>query len=393
MKPFVENIIFKHQKKVLCIGLNLVSREKWKISAVYCKKQKNEVSVESIFEETDDLNQLAIRLPGNVPVMLQLDGWGILLKENNGRNSIPLNDKEFCVREYSGLSKNGSFYSIIRQDLLNLILDIFKEKSFHIVGLSFGPFNVMLLHSFFDNTRSVKAGKWILTLQDNHISSLGSGEPDQNTTYNFGGDVISSAMLPVYATAIAFFQSPESEETGCITIQRNEFLYSKLTNYLIVISLSLLLFLLLINYFIWDTLRTANTQLLSEVTRNEVLLSELKNKEQELKEKEILVAQYVGTEDQTHFSWYADQLAATLPPGIQLSLLEIQPVGKKVKAGAPIEYEGRSIEIEGDTSDPNDISEWVKAIRGKEWIKHVELVSFINEMDKGTGHFKLQINY
>ena len=150
---------------------------------------------------------------------------------------------------------------------------------------------------------------------------------------------------------------------------------------------------MLLNYFVWDSLRKKNTELTFEVTRNEQILSQLTEKGKELKEKESLVAQYIGPNSKTHYSWYADRLGSFLPSGIRLTSLDIQPLSKKQKNGIAIVYKNRLIEVEGDARNMSDISEWVRAIGNEKWAKQVELISFFTENDQTLGHFKLQIKY
>ena len=140
-------------------------------------------------------------------------------------------------------------------------------------------------------------------------------------------------------------------------------------------------------------LRNRNTELTYEVARNEQLLSQLSEKEKEFRVKENLVVQYIGTNSKTHYSWYADKLGSTLPSGIRLTLLDIQPLVKKQKTGIAIEYKNRQIEVEGDSRNMSEISEWVKSIDREKWAKKVELISFFTDNDQATGHFKLQIKY
>jgi Tfp pilus assembly protein PilN len=109
--------------------------------------------------------------------------------------------------------------------------------------------------------------------------------------------------------------------------------------------------------------------------------------------KENLVIQYIGTNSKTHYSWYADKLCSTLPYGIRLTLLDIQPLVKKQKPGVAISYKNGQIEVDGDARNMSEISEWVKAIDHEKWVKKVELISFSTENDQSTGHFKLLINY
>ena len=393
MKAIVENIVFKYQAQVLCVGIYLSNRNEWQFSLIHARIHKNEINLVSTLENLKDLKEAGEMLRHDLPVVLHLDGWGVLIKDNSTENSsIPIDNNEFFLKEYSKPDGNGSYFSIIRTDLLNSILEVCRSAELTITGISLGPFNVGLLAPFLEEGKAVKAGKWKLNLSKGQINSLSAEGIENESIYDIGGDKICSGLLPLYATVVAFF-SGERGDNDLITKSSDEFVYGKLVKYVSLFSLSLILLLLLLNFFIWDSLRNRNTALTFEVSRNEQLLTQLTKKEKELKEKENLVAQYIGTNARTHYSWYADQLSSILPSGIRLTLMDIQPLTKKQKPGVAIAYKNKQIEVEGDATTMSEIGGWVKAIETEKWVKHVELISFFTQNDQTTGHFKLQINY
>ena len=393
MKAFFEDIVFNHQKQVLCVGIFLVNRNEWRISVIQARIHNNEINIVSAIENLKELKDAGEILRYDLPVILHIDGWGVLIKDNGIENSsIPLDNKEFFLKEYPKSDGSGSYFSIIRNDLLMNMVDFCSSASLNIIGLSLGPFNVALLAQFFEERTALKAGKWKLTLNKGCVNSLVAESIETESIHDIGGDKISSGLLPLYASIAAFF-SGERENNNTIAKSREEFVYGRLVKYLSIASLSTILLLLLINFFIWDSLRNRNTELTYEVARNEQFLSQLSEKEKDLKMKENLVVQYIGANSKTHYSWYADKLGSTLPPGIRLTLLNIQPLIKKQKTGIAIEYKNRQIEVEGDARNMSEISEWVKAIDHEKWAKKVELISFSSDNDQSAGHFKLQIKY
>lgn len=393
MKAIFENIVFKHQKQVQCVGIFLANRNEWQISAIRARIHNNEINIVSAVENLKELKDAEEILQPDIPLLLHIDGWGVIVKDNNTENSsIPIDHAEFYLKEYSKSDGNGSYFSIIRNDLLKSIIDFCSSASLNVTGISLGPFNVALLAPFFEEDREIKAGKWNLTLNKGSINTLIAEGVENESMYDIGGDKITSGLLPLYASIVAFF-SGERENNYLLTKSREEFVYGKLVKYLCVCSLSIVLLLLLFNYLIWDNLRNRNTELTFEVARNEQTLSHLTEKGKELKEKENLVAQYIGPNAKTHYSWYADKLGSLLPSGIRLTLLDIQPLSKKQKNGIAIVYKNRQIDVEGDARNMSDISEWVKAIGNQKWVKQVELISFFTENNQTLGHFKLQIKY
>jgi Tfp pilus assembly protein PilN len=393
LKAFFENIVFKHQKQVLCIGIYLVNRNEWRISVIRTRIRNNEIDIVSSIENIKELKEAGDIIRHDIPIILHIDGWGVLVKDSGTENSsIPTNENDFFLKEYPKPDGNGSYFSIIRVDLLKSIVDFCNSASLNVTGLSFGPFNVALLAPFFDESKELKAGKWKITLNKGCINSLLAESIESESTHVIGGDTITSGLLPLYASILAFF-SGNRENNNFIAKSRDEFVYGRLVKYLSILSLSIVFLLLLLNFIIWDSLRDKNTELTFEVARNEQFLLQLAEKEKEFREKGNLVTQYIGENAKTHYSWYADKLGSTLPSDIRLTLMDIQPLNKKQKSGIAIEYKNSLIEVEGDAGNMADISTWMRTISNEKWVTQVELISFHTDNDQVTGHFKLQIKY
>jgi Tfp pilus assembly protein PilN len=393
LETLVENIVLKHQKEVACLGISLLSRNDWRFSLVRLKLHKNEITLHSSVQNRSDFELVKKESLKDIPVILQVDGWGILVKKNRSEgSSIPVNNEEFYIKEYLGSNGKEKWYSIIRTELLSSLMEFGRSNSLNIVELKIGPFDVPVLSGYFESGNEIKAGKWKLKLKDSLIYSLSLDSQEDEMIYNIGGDSISSGLLPLYASAVAFF-SREREYHPILQESRESFLYGKMIKYLSLVSLPAILLILVINFVIWDNFQKRNIELTANVARFEQLLNQMTGKEKELKEKENLIIQYIGDNPKTYFSRYADKLASTLPSDIRLILMDIQPLKKKQKPGQANEYLNDQIEIEGETNSMSAISQWVKEIGDEKWVKKVELVSYNSDKEKSIGHFKLLIQY
>src|SRR5659263_42143 len=98
MKAFFENIVFKRQNQVLCVGIFLVNRNEWRISVILARIHNNEINIVSAVENLKELKEAGEILRHNLPVILHIDGWGVLIKDNGTENnSIPIDNKEFYL--------------------------------------------------------------------------------------------------------------------------------------------------------------------------------------------------------------------------------------------------------------------------------------------------------
>lgn len=393
MKKIFENIVFKHQKQVACIGVLLSGKNEWKISVIRAKRAGDEIRIVDAAENLKDLTEASKLVSRNIPVILHLDGWGVLIKDYKGVNgAIPIDNKEFFLKEFAGMNEGGTYFSIVRVDLLKSIIDECSCASMDVIAISAGPSNVALLSPYFKENQELITGKWKIILNKGNIISCDATGHEIQTQYNLGGESITSGLLPLFADVVSFF-SGDRESDVLIDTYREEYVYGRLIKYITALSLSSMLFLLLFNFILWNSLRNRNNELTSRATRNEHLLAMLEEKSKELKEKKMLVIHYIGSSERTHYAWYADQLCSILPSGLRLTMMAVQPLTRKPKPYIPIEYKTRSIAIEGDANHMAEISDWMDRIKKEEWVKKVELISFYADDEKAQGHFKLQINY
>jgi hypothetical protein len=393
LKELVENLVFNHQRQIVCIGIFLVTRDEWRFSVLNARKRRNNISIVSSLVNQKELKRDEVYIPQNVPVVLHLDGYGVLIKDEALSNGdIPSENQEFFIKKYIKPDGKGFYYSIIRMDLLKHILDFCTSESFPITGLTFGPFQTPLIAPYLESRDEIKSGKWKVLLTKGNILSMEAAGIEPTVQYDIGGDSVSSELLPLYGSLVSFF-SGGRENYHLIARKRDEYVYGRLIKYVSMGTIIILFVLLLVNYFVWENLRNKNSKLLFEIAQNEQLLSKLAEVKKEVGKKENLVLQYLGTTGKTHFSWFADRLASILPVGIRLTLLEIQPVNKKPKPGSVITYNIGKIIVEGEIRELSEIGEWVKATGSEKWIKNVELISYIKDNNPGMGHFKLLIEY
>jgi len=391
LKTFLENIVFKLQKEVICLGIYLVDKEERRISLLRAKIHGGEIKLVAAFKNLASLKEAAALIPPGMPVILHLDGWGVLIKDHGlGNGSISAGNPDFIIREYQRGEGEESCFSVIRRDLLENLQAWCASEGVILTGFAFGPFSVALLAQFFRADDPVKAGKWEISLKNGHVSTLTAQGTDEEKSYDIGGDQINSGLLPLYASAVRFFTG-EKENNSFISRFWESFVYRKLLGYLAGGAFLFLLTLLLANFILWNNLRNKNMRLMSEVTQNERLLTELNEYQKEIREKEELVLHYIGSGGKTHHAWYADRLASTLPTGIHLTILEIQPPVKKPKPGISIEYQNNQVDLEGDAPGMSEVTDWIRILERERWVKQVELVSYLTEKETTRGHFKLRI--
>jgi len=398
LKFNLDRHIVKRTSRVTGLGITFLTRDDWRFSVVELKRTKQEIQIVSQTEGQSDWDAVKGYFKPDVPVVLHLDGAGILLRDTGGQvseneNSFPSEDADFVVRRYAKADGLGELVSIMRTDLLQTVMDFCAKNGINVVDMKFGPFAVASIIPLLANAgEELVAGRWKLYVKDGQLHSFSANSDESRVTYSLEGEQVSSNVIAVLAACLQFF-SGGLDDIPLLGKPREEYTYGYLLKKGGIAVLGILLLFLTVNYFVWDNLRGRYAGLRSQVANNENYLNELAGLESKLQKKQFFVDKYIGNDLATRFSYYADRLAFTLPAPIRLTRMEIQPLMQKPKEGKAILYREKTISIEGVSGQMTAISLWIKALRKEEWVKEVELVSYSVDEKQHTGNFELEIKF
>ncbi len=97
------------------------------------------------------------------------------------------------------------------------------------------------------------------------------------------------------------------------------------------------------------------------------------------------------TEEQ--LAWLADQLGASVPENVKLTRLNIYPREKKItEEDETYIFNQKSIVLTGNSESEGILNDWIKEITEKEFAGKVRLASFLQNQEKKTGVFTLEID-
>ncbi|MBA7543582.1 hypothetical protein ES705_35913 [subsurface metagenome] len=98
----------------------------------------------------------------------------------------------------------------------------------------------------------------------------------------------------------------------------------------------------------------------------------------------------VGLKHNTRYGYYADRIAATVPKGVVLDELTINPIEDKVKANKPLHFSS-FIRVKGGSRGSILLNDWLRELDKYKWIKDIEIIDY--EKTASTGKFEIQILY
>jgi hypothetical protein len=121
------------------------------------------------------------------------------------------------------------------------------------------------------------------------------------------------------------------------------------------------------------------------------MFNEMEKLSKEVKEKEAFLSG-AGWLQSSSACYYADRIAATVPPSVKLTELSINPLDeKKSKEEKKQLFSTGSILIKGDCSRPTELNEWLDQIKLIDKINKARLVNYFYDNKENKGSFSIEI--
>ncbi|WP_431244366.1 hypothetical protein ACQ9BO_08645 [Flavobacterium sp. P21] len=249
--------------------LNVVSVVKKEDCEIYnlltIKKKANKISIVSqqSFETFDSLIKTADK---KLPVLLAVEGKGVLNKEINFENEADLNwqkNIDFNTIYYTDLKGSKSnFISFCRKNIVEESISQFQKSGFQIIDVYIGSFLGALLNNAL-NKDILYSGDLKLEFENDIISGFSKQNEIQNTAnYQIGEQTVSNVFLPLYGSVIHFFVKPkEVSKTINSSLNNEELIYKKAFHFLGIGMLVTFLVSLLISYLLIQYYGTKNSEL------------------------------------------------------------------------------------------------------------------------------------
>ena len=205
--------------------------------------------------------------------------------------------------------------------------------------------------------------------------------------------MVNSHELIAFGTALNHFVLPNKlTPIVCDAIEnvRAEYLNK---NKLVVVGVALLAFffvVVMLNLVVANSYESTRNALQYQVNSKKKIVEELTVLNEELKIKEQFI-QGSGVARASKISFYADQVALSIPESIQLNELFINPLQKRVNKAKDINFNYNVIQVTGTVSKGIVLNNWIKGLKNYNWISEINIISFIQENSKTVGEFEIEI--
>jgi len=374
--------------------VGVIKKEGYEIyNLLTVKKKANKISIVSKreFETFDSLVKTADK---KLPILLLIEGKGVLNKEINFENEADLSwqkNIDFSTIYYTDLKgSNSNFISFCRKNIVEESIFKFEKNGFQIIDVYIGDFLGALLNNALKRN-VLYSGDLKLEFEIDIISGFSKqNETPNSISYQIGEDTISNALLPLYGTVIHFFVKLKGvSKTINSSLNNEELIYKKAFNFLGIGILVAFLISLLISYFLIQYYGTKNSELnLQTVYSNQSyeLILDLEAQ----KEKKLNLLKESGVLSSKFFSFYSYEIIRNIPDAIFLTELNIAPLKEEYKQNKKVLFESGTIIIKGETYQEASFNSWLENLKKMDWMQRFE-ISRLKKDKKNKSIFEIKI--
>jgi hypothetical protein len=370
---------------------------------IILRRKGQQLVVEKSVSAIETIEKLSVHLSKDIPLSIAFTGKGILHRriavnpDSDGKillsrvlPNASLND--FYLQAVSA-SQDELFVSVLRKSVVDELLE--QLKLFSVVTCSLGPVAVMNILGLLDESKTeMNFGSHSLHFQNGLVEEVYFLEINsEKKILDIGGQKISDINLLAFAAA---FQQLIAEEQRMemvietLSFSKEEFLHRKLFKTGVEALLIVTLLLLLGNYFIFSHYWSEKNMLESKLQTDGGAFIHLRKLESEVRVKRCFLQQ-AGLLGQSNNSYYADQIAFSLPQEILLTRMDIAPRLKLTEEDS-IGFKPGIVEIDGTCSQSIVLNKWLHDLEEKKWIKGATLESYLQDKTMKQGEFEIALD-
>jgi hypothetical protein len=343
------------------------------------------------------------------PLALVLAGRGLVLRTLSPVDPVPtpaeaiaavlpgVNPAEFyCQLE---ATPAGLHLALVRRTVVDQLLAECEAVGLWVVACYLGPHCLTTLLPYLPET----ARSQPLVAGDFHLGLTADGQhlarveylpplPDQPAAYALGAETLSTTQVLPYAAALTALVQPGETSPATASIppvaaraaewgQREWFLRLRLAVPVMI------LLLLLANLLISQHLLAESSQLAARLGNNQHLLQQLRGLQRTVGLKHAFLTS-TGWAQPSWNSLCADRLAASMPAGLDLLVLDISPrQDPDGRAERQVVFQPNLVTVKGQCRDAQRLNQWLQLVTKLPWVRAVRDQNFTYDYAGGRGTF------
>lgn len=389
--------------KIAGVEVQLLPEGKVLYHLVVLEKNKNVIGAVAKVAGIRDIAELKKNIPANTPVVILLNGRGIINRritdtslesDSQVLSSLLPNAKQedFYLQKF--LSGKYLFASVIRKELFEEVFASLRSQGVNVINASTGPFIVHTVAPFLPGSvQKLQTPSFLFTFNNGVLEDFTAGSYGEEEV-SIGDDKLTSALGPAYAIALAEFLNGEQEHyvsSEALRHHKEEYGNQQLFKIYGYALLGFFVMLLMGNYMFYSYLKSEASGLAAQSGNYRQTLEEVKLLQKKVEEKENFMKK-AGWFSTPKTSYYADDIASTIPASIKLTALKVNPLNDKIsKKERKDVFRSDTIVVGGVCNNPTVLNPWMGELKERQWIESLSHVNYEHDPKTGSGIFQIEI--
>ena len=359
-----------------------LSQEKC-INAVLATRDKKGIDVKETFR-CGSIAELSEQLPKRQHAWLAINNDKVITKRVAPKLE---HAKQAIQRVFPSVRIDDFYYEIlegedhqlvclIRKEHADALIAQYEDEGIRMIGFSLGG---LALHTIAANLNSVviQSASNSYTIENGELATI-QQLGGKVSTHQLSSDLkVDGDLLLPFASTIHYFRRASTQHNldSKVEYLGRSYIEKRFFEQFSRVGILLLLAIFLLNFLFFSSYNK-QVQTLAQTaqvnTDNKARLLEL-NTEVERKQK---MATDLQSASASKSSYYLNQVARIVPRSLSLSLLEYQPISKRVKSEEPIALEENILLIQGSHTDVAEYHEWFSKLEELPMTQHVEIRAY-----------------
>lgn len=372
---------------------------------IVLKSNKNKVEIFKQGTTTNISEILSVSKKTSASISLVVSGKGIILKKIifSKNDSLQIKDllqqhlptisfNEFYIQFYKNEGNSGHL-SVCRKEQIKDLMSLFTNDKQEVVNLFIGPLICNSLSQITFSYNRLTTNLSELELVNGFIESIKLTKNSESTNLEINDLRVITSQILAFAAGFEYLTqqsnySSDNIELNILPINHVEKLKIKL----------LLSVMVIILFVVCGTNAVLFFQKFDENNINEIELNLYESKNNQItqllenyQKKKNLIEQ-AGIFDNKKLSVYADKIAISLPDKILLRELYFNPEEGETEVDSLTNFTENQLIIKGNCSKSLILNEWINVLKSQNFVKNVNLETFIYNSEGHLPNFVLKIN-
>jgi Tfp pilus assembly protein PilN len=366
------------------------------------KGKKIEVAYKGTVKDILDLPKQVLKT--KIPVILVINGKGVILKKINLPQEEELNTEQIIDQNLPAINKEDLFIQVFKQadrtayitisrkEVVNSILVKLKENKYDVADVYIGAPAIIGLQPLWNSFNRIATSTHSVELNNGNIDSIQNGVNEQKAITIGTLDVENENVLGLAVglgylmdNKLADCADDELNKLHRVHQEKNKLRVLTVTCVAIAFSIAVINVMFYMNYF------DRNNKLETELSVYQGKYDEVNKLLNNYQSKKELI-EGAGVLNRNRLSEYADRIGATIPEEVVLGQMYFNPKNEDVESNdSLVVFENGQLVIKGNCNKSLVVNEWLNVLKMQEFIKAVTLEKFVYSKEGYLPNFEIKI--